>query len=157
MAMIELERRTRPYFDIVAGANRIHTMLDTGADFSVYTKDIETLKTIFPNLITTDAVAYISGFGGNVGKSRVYVIPELVLGDIRYVHIPIVCIPNDKLSAELVLASNILSSSPFTIDYSKRILNITKVRDTVWCNYICEFRDTVKENVWVKTSVLIQE
>ena len=155
--VIEINDNRRPIINAYIDDKMVTTLVDSGAIYSVYTKGINLLRAMCPGLVETQDVVLIGGFGSGKIMSPVYIIPRLVIGTISYYNVPIADCNKPDFPSEIVLASDILATTPFTINYSRHEFELNSTKSDVWCHYVTKQNKGDNLRYWSHTSVLAQE
>lgn len=145
-----LYKEDSPLLKAHISSNPVDLLLDTGAYYSVYTRNINVLMSKFPDIFKTEDYALIGGFGHGKSRCSIYIIPKLCIDNLVVYNLPVAYCPRPYISAELVLASNIFKKTPFRIDYQNQIIEFDSKTNQIWCNY------KTKDSIWISTYVFTQ-
>jgi hypothetical protein len=125
----------RPIFSINTELE-LECLLDTGADYCVFTRGKKMLLKNFPDAeLVDDVKAYITGFGYGVEIADVYKIPEIILYDawdsnksIKFKNVLIACCEK-SISIQLILGAPLFGR----LNY--KIVNVDNNGKQVWIEY----------------------
>lgn len=153
MHKIHLQNDRRPMFVSYSNGFEITSLLDTGALLNVYTGNAKEFLLTFPDAVLADKKTFIGGFGGNKSTlCDIYIVPELVIGDIVIHNLPVAIQPNDNIHSDLILASCIFQKWKFSIDYCNGLLELDCNRRDIYVkNTLHETRSDIITGFFVFT------
>ncbi len=112
----------RLLFNVNIDNKPITTLYDTGAQDSVWCDSLDELLYYFPKAYPTHSSSIIAGFGGvGVERSEVYIIPELHVGELVLLELPVV-IKRMSFPISLVLQCNVFKMIDYVVSMRKSII-----------------------------------
>lgn len=120
---------------------RIFAAMDTCAQMPVWTEDLDTLKSVFPDVEKNHRTVFmLGGFGGKTVPKQVYTIPRLIIskGVIELNNLPIVLgTITERAGFSMVFPLVAFQDILFTVSVSNgvfRSINCTNLDDKdIWC------------------------
>lgn len=98
---------------ILENMNNFHALLDTGAVCPVWTDDESSLQKLGGRYIKEVS---FGGFGGRT-KGNLYVLPQLLVGDLTYVNLHIIaCNELENEPFQLILGATMFQNLIYEID-----------------------------------------
>lgn len=130
-----LTDKERPIFNgELLNGETVSIMLDTGAMYPVWTRGIEYLKEMVPNLRDEDCSITVGGFGGDGELCKIYTIPIIRLTeDFEIQNLPVAVCTNEKIKTDIVLSSNIFKKWKMVIDYMEGYLEVNNDSNYIYC------------------------
>lgn len=127
----------RPRFMVQSNNIDIEVLYDTGAESTVWCRDIDRLLRCFPNSKRlVGCYSVINGFGlKDDTRLPVYSIPRFNVSGIKIENLPVVVNPS-SLIPDLVLQANVFKNNLLGLDLKNRVMRVNYSKPIRMCKYL---------------------